>query len=272
MIGYDKISEHKNILLDLPFYEGMGLVTRDQAKPHHQDVDLKNVPVWDRTQFGDGAFGRGFTDGFDQSDIGAFNLAFNNGFHSGEGLGVINFVRGDDHYLELDNLASADLNFTTGDFSIGCWINWDSTGGFSQIIIGRYEVLVSGWEIYLDISSGRNTVSQRHSHGSIVGNTNSNCFSTGWTPGTWALLGISRIRGNLYPVHYRNGIALVMEYEVSGMLDPDTCNRDLAIGTRFTKDANWYQGQKWRPRLWNRPLSEQEWLNIFERERKFFEV
>lgn len=281
MRSYDKIPENDQILLDLPFYEGAGLITRDQAKPHHQDVDL-NTPgggslTWDRKQFGDGPFDLGFGLGFDQSDIGAFSLGFNNAFHSGEGLGCLLFaaVGGgavDGVYLDIAAADCADLDFTTGDYSVGCWINWDSTGGWSEIIIGRYGVDLDGWELYLDISGGLNTVSQRHHHGSIGGNTNSNCYSTGWTPGVWAFLGVSRIGGDLYPVHYRNGVALAMVYEASGMLDPDTCNRDLTIGCRYTKDANWLRGPMWRPRVWDRPLSAAEWVNIFEIERNYFGV
>ena len=86
------------------------------------------------------------------------------------------------------------------------------------------------------------------------------------------LLGISRTGGNLYPQHYRNGNFLAMSYEASGMLDPDTCNRDLVLGTRYTKDANWYKGQMWRPRIWDRALSAVEWKNMFEAERDWFGV
>ena len=46
MKGYDNIPENEDLLLDLPFYEGTGAITQDQAKPHHQDVILKNSPLW----------------------------------------------------------------------------------------------------------------------------------------------------------------------------------------------------------------------------------
>ena len=238
MIGYDSIPEHEDILLDLPFYEGAGALTRDQAKPHHQDILLVNTPVWDAVA---------------------------------SGLGVLTFDGISDQYLELDHAACADLDFTAGSYSIGVWINW--VAGFtSEILIGRYGVNFDGWEIYLDPSGVRNTVSQRHSHVSLTPNTNSNCYSEGWTQGIWHLLGISRTGGNLYPVHHRNGIALPMSYEASGILDADACNRDLVIGCRYTKDSFWYKGSIWRPRIWGRALTASEWLNIFERERGFFGV
>jgi len=248
MKGYDNIPENENILLDLPFYEGTGIITRDQGKPHHQNVSL-NDP-------GGGSF--------------VWTVL-------ASGLMVLEFVTvgggvDDGVYLDLPAADCADLNFTAGDFSVGVWIKWDSTFGLSEIIIGRYGALLDGWELYLDISSGRNTVSQRHNHSSIAGNDNSNCFSVGWTPGVWAFLGVSRTGGNLYPQHYRNGVPLLMSYEITGMLDPDTCNRDLVIGCRYSKNANWYKGQMWRPRVWNRVVTAAEWLIMFNKERAWFGV
>lgn len=244
--GYDNIAENKGLLLDLPFYEGIRAITKDQAKPHHP-IAL-NDP-------GGGSFV------WTTLASGIMVLEFvTTGGGAGQGV-----------YLESLAADTADLDFISGDYSIGCWINW-TWDGQSLIIIGKYGVDLDGWEIYLDESGGRNTVSQRHSHNSLAPNTNSNCYSTGWTPGVWTFLGISRIGGNLYPQHYRNGNFIAMHYEASGMLDPDTCNRDLVIGTRFTKDANWYKGQMWRPRIWNRALSASEWKKIFEAERDWVGV
>ena len=64
MIGYDNILEHEDILLDLPFYEGRAALTRDQAKPHHQDVNMYDPGggsfLWDRIAFGRTAFDPAF--------------------------------------------------------------------------------------------------------------------------------------------------------------------------------------------------------------------
>jgi len=247
MISYDKIPENEDILLDLPFREGVGTVTMDVAKPHHPMT---------------------------MHDPGGGSFVWTS---LASGLMVLDFVtigggNTDGVYLDSPAAATADLDFTSGDYSLSAWINWNSAFGYSEYIFGRGSVDVSGWDIYLDISGGRNTVSQRHHHGSIAGNLNSNCFSIGWTPGTWALLGVSRTGGNLYPVHYRNGVALTMAYETTGMLDPETCNQDLVIGSRFTKDSNWYRNLMWRPRVWNRIVTEAEWLEMFKIERDWFGV
>ncbi|GAG70812.1 unnamed protein product, partial [marine sediment metagenome] len=46
MIGYDKISPNHQILLDLPFREGAGLITHDVAKPHHIADMTGHAPSW----------------------------------------------------------------------------------------------------------------------------------------------------------------------------------------------------------------------------------
>ena len=244
--SYDDIAENALILLDLPFREGAGILTKDHAKPHHP-ITL--------------------------NDPGGGSFVWTT---LASGIMVLEFVTvgggaADGVYLNSLAADTIDLDFTLGDFSIGCWINW-AWNGNSSIIIGRYGVNLDGWEIYLDESGGRNTVSQRHNHNSLAPNTNSNCYSCGWTPGIWMLLGISRIGGNLYPQHYRNGNFIAMHYAASGMLDPDTCNRDLVIGTRYTKNTNWYKGQMWRPRVWDRALSASEWKKIFESERSWLGI
>lgn len=244
--GYDNVPENDSVVLDVPFREGSGTLTRDHAKPHH--------PM-----------------GMNDPGGGSFvwtTLA--------SGLMVLEFVTAgygvtDGVYFHSSAANTGDLDFTSGDYSIGCWIKW-TAGTQSQIIMGRYGVNIDGWEIYLDVSGGKNTVSQRHSHNSLTPNTNSNCYSEGWEPGVWSLLGISRSGSSLYPAHYRNGAALTVTYEASGMLDPDACNRDLTIGCRYTKDSNWYKGQMWRPRIWDRALPPLEWQNMFERERSWVGV
>ena len=102
MIGYDNRKVNRQLLLDLPFYEGVGAITRDQAKPHHQDIDLVLTPTWDSVA---------------------------------SGLGVIKTDGATNEYLELAGANCADLNFTTGDYSIGVWINWDDGADDDQTVI-----------------------------------------------------------------------------------------------------------------------------------------
>jgi len=241
--GYDKLGLNYGLLLGLPFREGVGVVTRSVAPPHRELT--QNDP-------GGGSFAWG-------------NLA--------NGLSYLEWVpigggATDGVYLSCPAADSADLNFTSEDYSIGGWINWGAGTSQSEIIIGRYATEVDGWDIYLNAVSS--SLSHRHHHSSL-GTNKSECFSAGWVPGSWDCFGVSR--SGLYPLHYRNGVPLVMDYGGLTMLDPDTCNRDVVMGARgVTLDANWYYGMMWNIRVWNRALSQDEWQMIFEMERKWFEV
>ncbi len=42
---YDNLGINREILLDLPFREGTGVITHDVAKPHHP-ITLVNTPTW----------------------------------------------------------------------------------------------------------------------------------------------------------------------------------------------------------------------------------
>ena len=237
--GYDKIDLNYGVLLDLPFNEGSGIITRDIAKPHHQEVSLVGPPAWGKVAL------------------------------SNTNVLVLN---GATDYLECPAIDTVDLDFTSEDYSIGVWINWTSLGGVtSSYIIGRGAVENDGWDTYLNLSGGLNTLSQRHAHVSGGGgNLKSECFSTGWTPGIWWFFGMSR--SGLYTPHYRNGVALTMSYSAFNMEDPDTAVRDLVIGSRYTKDQHWFLGMMKRPRIWGRALAAEEWQYLFEMERHLFGV
>lgn len=241
---YDKLGLNEDILLDLPFREGIGVITHDVAKPHHL---------------------------FTLRDPGGGSFTWTT-LPSGLMVPVFAAVGGgltDGVYMDCPGADTADLDFTNGDYSLGGWINWDSTGGTSQYIIGRGAVAVGGWDIYLDISSGRNTLSHRHHHAGINGNS-SNSYSEGFTPGTTAFFGISRTGGDLYPKHYRNGVEIGVTYEASGMLDPATSNADVVIGARDTKDAYWYRNWMRGIRAWGRALTADDWMNAYQIEKRWF--
>ena len=155
MRSYNKIPYNKNLLLDLPFYEGADpttIITRDQALPTpHEDIEFNvtgaSVIHWDRTQYSDGAYDRGFGLGYDYEHIGPFDLGFAHGFHPSLGLGVLYFESGlptgaSGCYLDLPAANCVDLDFVNDDYSYGVWINWIDNG-YSQIIIGRYELNVA---------------------------------------------------------------------------------------------------------------------------------
>ena len=240
-ISYDKIFEHNGMLLDLPFLEGIGTETRDQARSHHNNVTLINTPTWTPIT---------------------------------SGLGVLVFDNTAQDYLELAAADCLDLNFEGANYSLGVWFNWTDTGT-SLNIMGRYELDVSGWELYLFAGGGgQNYLTLRHHHAGtlvppVTGNPRSGCYSSGWTPGTWWFLGITR-PGSAEGQFYKNGVPETMV--TGGLVDPESCAQDLVIGARYTKNADYFKGSLWRPRLWQRALTQAEWLNIFNLERDWFGV
>lgn len=239
--GYDKIETDLGALLDLPFNEGTGLITRDIAKPHHQNVSLVG-PTWDKVAL---------------SNASALNF---------DGL---------TDYLECPAAATADLDFTSEDYSIVCWINWEDTGIAGEIVVGRYDIDVahSGWELYLAFT-GVDSLTLRHHHAGtlvppVTGNPRSACYSVGWTRGVWCLLGVSRTGGG-EAQHYRNGVALTMV--TSGLVDPEPCSEDLVVGVRWTKNATFYKGKMKGLRIFDWVLSAGEMLEIFETERALYGI
>ena len=234
-IGYDDIPEMEDILLDLQLREGSGAVTHDWAKPHHEEITLVNTPTWT-------------------------SLA------SGENVLALN---GTNEYLQALAADTADLDFTSGDYSISMWVKITDTAT-SEILIGRYGVSLDGWELYWTKVGAIRYLTMRHHHASLAPSVRTACYSVGWTEGIWYHLVITR--SGAYPLHYRNGVAVDTTYDVAGVSDPDTCNRDLVIGTRYTKDANWFKGQLDTIRVWDRALASTEPASLFERDRDLYGV
>ena len=62
-----------------------------------------------------------------------------------------------------------------------------------------------------------------------------------------------------------------MVYSDFGFRDPDTCNQDLVMGTRgVTKANNFYDGEMWGIRIWDRELSVGEIMTIYQLEKHWF--
>lgn len=261
MIGYDNISVNHQMLLHLPFTEGIGTITHDVAKPHHL-----------LTQHDPG--GGSFT--WDNVASGHPYLEFTSiGFGAADGV-----------YLDCSNANTADLDFTSEDYSIVFWINHHAVGNLKpKIVIGRYEIDNAvqannkGWEVYIETNAGVDYLELRHHHGSIGPwpSPRDGCYSTGWSTGSWDLIGITRhkVAGTSWPQHYKNGVPLAMTYNdlVNGMRDPDSCDTsDLVIGSRFSKDMDWLDGYLSRLRVCGEELSASDMKFIFETERGWFGV
>jgi len=224
---YDNLGFNIEMLLDLQFREGIGVITQDVAKPHHP-VDLVNTPTWATLD---------------------------------SGLGVLTF-NGTTEYAESDTVPTADLDFTTGDYSLACWLNW-SVQENSQIVMGRYELSVSGWELYL--FDPTNLLTLRHHHAGGVA-TRSAQYSAGWTQSAWHHMVVTRTGGTI--AFYRNGALLTSVG--NPVEDPETSAQDLVIGARYSKNANFFNGSMQGVRVWNRLLTADEARLLYDRERRWF--
>lgn len=220
------------LLLALPLQEGIGLVTYDTAKPHHP-IAISGAPVWSSVP---------------------------------SGLGVLVFD-GLNDYLDSPAAATVDLDFTAGDYSLAVWFNKVASGGATDMIIGRYALDLDGWELCILDAAG--VVQLRHMHSSLAP-VRTGCFSLNWICGVWQLLIVTR--SGAYPLMYRDGIPIGVTYDAGGLSNPDTANRDLVIGTRYTKNTNWFTGNMWNIRVWNRALRPEEVLHIWNKERWRFGV
>jgi len=242
---YDKLAINENILLDLPFREGIGAITHDVAKPHH--LLTQHVP-------GGGSFT------WDNLASGYPYLKFT----------AVGEMPADGVYLDCPAGDTVDLDFTSEDYSIGGWINWATGASASAILIGRYRLNTDGWEVYLTETGWPHIyhLSLRHHH-SAGASLRTSSDSLGWTPGSWYLFGISRSGASA--VHYRNGVPLDTTISEGGLIDPESNDDDLVIGTRFTKDSNWYNNMMGRIRAFGGvALSADDWMSIYQHEKGWF--
>lgn len=228
---YDSIGYNQEMLLDLPLREGIGILTSDVAKPHHV-VDLINTPTWTAL------------------DTGLMTLNFN----------------GTTEYMECEGATCADLDFTSGDYSVGGWFNWANSIHDSQILIGRYEVSVSGWEVYLTEAGALRYLSLRHHHAAGA-SLRTGAYSLSWAFGTNWHFGISRIGDTAYM--YRNGVAVTTTSDT--LIDPETSARDLVIGVRgVSKDTNYFSNMRGRIIVSGKALTAEDWSNMYKHQARWY--
>jgi hypothetical protein len=204
-ILYDSLEFNKYCVFNAVFREGTGTITQDISK-NHSVVTLVNTPTW-------------------------------SALDTGKGYLTLN---GTNEYLEAQAADTGDLDFTTGDYSLCAWFNWTTGGDDSQIIMGRYELNVSGWELYLYTTL---TMTLRHHHagGAAVRSAQ---YSAGWSYDKWWFVGISKPAGEDM-VFYRGSpttdIELIPTIGATPE-DPETETADLVIGVRYTKNDNNFKG------------------------------
>ncbi len=175
---------------------------------------------------------------------------------------------GTQQYMDASNASTRQMDIITQKYTILCWVHWKDTGQ-AEILLGRYQLDVEGWEIYLDETAGVYYLTQRHHHaGTIVdAQPRSASYSVGWTPDITYHMVIVFNGNGTDCTHYRNGVALAMTSSTGGIRDPETCADEVVAGSRYTKTANWYWG-------WHSPflmvdyaMSQDEINKIYQSER-----
>ena len=219
---YDSLGLNEDIQLDLSMLEATGLITHDESPNHSMATMYSTIltPFWLQTTTG------------------------NYGLH----LNRINPLFDMQQFLDIPAADCTNLNFTTTDYSLAMWFNWEFLGT-SAILMGKYVVNNSGWETYLHNDGINDTLTVRHHHGG----TRTATYSAGWTQNVWQLWSYSRIGANAY--HYRDGEAVAVVG--SGALqDPSSSiANDWRLGCRYTEDANWLKARFHRPRAWSKALT-----------------
>lgn len=232
-IGYDNISLNYQQVLAITMRENVGLLAHDVARPGatlNHTMTLNGPPTW-------------------------WNLALSN-------LSLLNFNAATPDWLDCSGVNTADLDFTTENFSLGAWICLsDLTANRSLICRGFLDA--DGYYIQVLIN------------GSLFFITNQAAASqfTTSAPGdivinNWYLVGVSRV--DAVALLYVNGVDVTA---VPGVhVDPLTSARELHIGIYDNEVGSPWSGNMWNPRAWARALSGDDWRALFAMERGLFGV
>ena len=185
-------------------------------------------------------------------DVALHNVTWVRNYDGGMWLPVFNGTTAYMDAAHADTEAMGITNDLNSGYTIMGWINWTDTTQ-SEIIAGRYELDVGGWELYLTENAGVYYLTQRHHHAGTVIDTHPRTAtnSTGWANSITAFFTVVYPGTGLDCLHYRNGVPLAVTSSTGGVLDFEATTRDLVVGIRFTKDANWYEGTMGGLRMYN---------------------
>ena len=227
MIGFDNIRYDHDLLLSLQFREGTAVsVTQDYAKPYHP-MTMVGPPTW-------------------------ANL--------GNDLSVLEF-NGTTAEITCPGADSADLDFTTSDFTVAVWAYHDDIST-ARVYMNRGTLNTCGWEFYTAVN---NLALRTNQAGSRQGASGMGFVVVG----DWQFLVM--VRDGLAGRSYLNGEARYTLQSANGLLDPAACGaHTFRVGNN--PHGNYFDGKMWNPRVWKRALSAAEVRAIFETERDLFGV
>jgi len=222
MYLYDKLAWNRRLALDIQMREGNGVVANDFAHIHHP-MATHGTPAW--TQHANG-------------------------------LIYLDFEAGTPDWLDCGAVATADLDYTAGAFSLATWINYESVG--FRFLMCRGVEDADGWIWAIDTDSAlwlETNQAGAHQHSTSA---------IGAVPlATWTFLTTVRSGANVY--HYING---ALSLGTAGVhVDPLTAARELHIGINDAEAAGFMDGALWRPRIWSTALGATTIAKIYEVER-----
>jgi hypothetical protein len=224
---YDSLTLNDDIQLDLSMLEASGLLCHDESNNHSMATMQSAIgaPLWQQIAAG----------------------------HFGVYLNLIYPTLNTNQFIDIPAADCANLDFTSGDYSLSFWFNWTDTG-LSQVIMGKYVVNSRGWEVYITKIGALEYMTVRHHH-SAGATTRTASYSLGWETGEWHLFGYSRVGATCQ--HYMDGDPIATVSDL--LIDPESSlSDDFRIGCRYTEDANWFKGKIHHPRVWSRALSGDE--------------
>ena len=178
----------------------------------------------------------------------------------GNGLYYLGLNAANPDWIVATAAATLDLDFTTGAFSLAVWIDPDLNG--NRFLFQRGLTINDGWGFHYNTNEALTfSTNQAGAAQHTVGTTNEIVV------GTWCLAGVSRDGATARIYH--NGQESTTTYGTH--VAPLTSGRNFYVG-RADLGAGPYEGDVWRPRIWDRALPAAEWRSIFEMERGLFGV
>lgn len=219
---YDLLLWNRRLLLDLQTREFVGTLTYDHSRAHHI-MTLHGTPAWRQ---------------------------------NANDLNYLDFDAGNPDFIDCPAVATADLDFTSGDFSLACWVAYGGVG--FRYLMARGLTDTDGWEWAITTD---NELWLRTSQAAAHQDTTSAEDVVPLT--TWTFL--ATVRDGASVVHYVNG---VQSLGTAGThVNPLTANRELHVGINDAEAAGFYDGGLWRPRIWSGALSLAQIQSIYRLER-----
>lgn len=153
--------------------------------------------------------------------------------------------------------AYTEFDFTSEMFSIGVWLNVDDLSAHRYVMV-RGVANTDGWLFFIQ-DTGRVFFSTCQ-----AGATQSTFGFVDIVVGNWYLAGITRSGADV--TIYINGVSRTDGPDVH--VNPLTAARELHIGIQDDEVTLPFDGQMYRPRIWDmRVLTLEEWQRLFELEK-----